>query len=113
MKEPLARLWTMFDYPCSKRLVAILREQVEPLRELGELRCSDSAADVPRSKAQRGRAGAAGEMNALDAGQSTLRGRNMNDLSRLDGSNRPPQFGEERSIECDLVALGMKNHNSK
>ena len=38
---------------------------------------------------------------------------NMNDLSRLDGSNRPPQFGEERSIERDLVALRMKNHDSK
>lgn len=37
-------------------------------------------------------------------------GRNMNDLSRLDGSNRPPQFREERPIERDLVSLRMKNH---
>jgi hypothetical protein len=46
VKEPLARLWAMFDYPCSKRLVAVLREQVEPLRGLGELRCSDSVAEL-------------------------------------------------------------------
>jgi len=44
LKEPLARVWEMFDYPCSKRLVAILEEQVEPLRELGELRCSEQVA---------------------------------------------------------------------
>lgn len=38
---------------------------------------------------------------------------NMNDLSRLDGRNRPPQFREEWPIERDFVALGVNNHNSK
>lgn len=38
---PLVRVWEIFDYPCGQRLVAVLREQVARLRQMGELRCSD------------------------------------------------------------------------
>lgn len=37
----------------------------------------------------------------------------MNDLTRPDGCDGSPQFGEEWSIECNLVALRMNNHDSK
>jgi hypothetical protein len=36
----------MFDYPCGQRLAPILREQVSALRELGELHCSDTVAEL-------------------------------------------------------------------
>lgn len=38
---------------------------------------------------------------------------NMNHLARPDGRNRVPQLREERSIERDLVALRVNNHDSK
>ena len=34
----------MFDFPCGQRLAAILREQVDLLRQLGELHCGDTVA---------------------------------------------------------------------
>ena len=37
----LVKLWEMFDYPCGQRLVSALRVEVERLRRLGELACSD------------------------------------------------------------------------
>lgn len=40
----LVELWEMFEYPCGQRLAPILRRQVERLRRLGELRCSDEVA---------------------------------------------------------------------
>ena len=44
VKASLAEVWEIFDYPCGQRLAAILREQVDPLRQLGELHCSDTVA---------------------------------------------------------------------
>lgn len=40
----LIAVWEMFEYPCGQRLAPILRRQVERLRRLGELRCSEEVA---------------------------------------------------------------------
>src|SRR4051794_31693277 len=40
----LVELWHMFE-PCGHRLTAVLREQVERLRELEELGCTDAGAE--------------------------------------------------------------------
>jgi hypothetical protein len=40
----LVAVWDIFEQPCGQRLAAILREQVDRLRGLGELRCSDEVA---------------------------------------------------------------------
>jgi len=41
----LTELWTLFDYPCGQRLVALLREQVPRLRQRGFWHRSDEVAD--------------------------------------------------------------------
>jgi hypothetical protein len=41
----LVEVWDIFEQPCGQRLAAVLREQVERLRGLGELRCSDAVAE--------------------------------------------------------------------
>jgi hypothetical protein len=46
VKAPLAQVWEIFDYPCGQRLAPILREQVDRLRALGELRCPDAVAEL-------------------------------------------------------------------
>lgn len=40
----LARLWEIFDYPCGQRLAPLLKTEVDRLRQLGELSCSDEVA---------------------------------------------------------------------
>jgi hypothetical protein len=40
----LVEIWDMFEQPCGQRLAWVLREQVDRLRQLGELRCSDVVA---------------------------------------------------------------------
>jgi hypothetical protein len=40
----LVKVWEIFDYPCGQRLAPALRQQVERLRQAGELRCSDEVA---------------------------------------------------------------------
>ena len=40
----LVKAWEIFDYPCGQRLAPALRAEVERLRKMGELRCSDSVA---------------------------------------------------------------------
>src|SRR5882724_4000832 len=40
----LVKVWEMFDYPCGQRLAPALEEQVERLRQAGELRCSAEVA---------------------------------------------------------------------
>ncbi len=40
----LVTIWEMFEYPCGQRLAPILRRQVERLRKLGELRCTEEVA---------------------------------------------------------------------
>ena len=46
VKAPLAQVWEIFDYPCGQRLAPILREQVNRLRALGELRCRQEVAGL-------------------------------------------------------------------
>ena len=46
LKAPLVRVWELFDFPCSQRLAPVLRAQVDRLRLLGELRCSDRVAEL-------------------------------------------------------------------
>ncbi len=41
----LVQVWEIFDYPSGQRLEAVLKAQVERLRQLGELRCSDQVAE--------------------------------------------------------------------
>ena len=40
----LVAIWEMFEYPCGQRLAPILRRQVDRLRRLGELRCTEEVA---------------------------------------------------------------------
>lgn len=46
VKAPLVRVWELFDYPCGQRLAPVLREQVDRLRGLGELQCSDAVGEL-------------------------------------------------------------------
>jgi hypothetical protein len=41
VKETLVKIWRIFDYPCGQRLEPLLKTEVEKLRKLGELDCSD------------------------------------------------------------------------
>jgi hypothetical protein len=41
----LVEVWDIFEQPCGQRLAVVLREQVERLREFGELRCSEAVAE--------------------------------------------------------------------
>jgi hypothetical protein len=41
----LVEAWDIFEQPCGQRLVAALRGELDRLRRLGELRCSDAVAD--------------------------------------------------------------------
>lgn len=45
VKVSLVKLWEIFDYPCGQRLKPLLETEVERLRELGGLFCSDEVAD--------------------------------------------------------------------
>lgn len=40
VKEALAQVWKIFDYPCGQRLAPLLKREVDRLRNLGELSCS-------------------------------------------------------------------------
>lgn len=41
----LIACWRIFDYPCGQRLKPVLKQEVERLRMLGELKCSEEVAD--------------------------------------------------------------------
>jgi hypothetical protein len=41
----LVEVWDIFEQPCGQRMVAVLRSELDRLRKLGELRCSDAVAD--------------------------------------------------------------------
>jgi hypothetical protein len=41
----LIMVWDIFEQPCGQRMVAVLRKQVNRLRQLGELRCSERVAE--------------------------------------------------------------------
>lgn len=45
VRAALARAWEIFDYPCGQRLQPLLEIEVNRLRKLGEIACSDTAAD--------------------------------------------------------------------
>jgi len=40
----LVKMWDIFEQPCGQRMVAVLPGELERLRELGEVRCSDAVA---------------------------------------------------------------------
>jgi hypothetical protein len=40
----LVEAWDIFEQPCGQRMVAVLRSELDRLRKLGELRCSDAVA---------------------------------------------------------------------
>ena len=41
----LIQVWDIFEQPCGQRMVAVLRRELDRLRRLGELRCSDAVAE--------------------------------------------------------------------
>ncbi len=41
----LVEVWDIFEQPCGQRMVAVLSSELDRLRKLGELRCSDALAD--------------------------------------------------------------------
>lgn len=45
VKAALARVWEIFDYPCGQRLEPLLETEIDRLRKLGELVCSNETAD--------------------------------------------------------------------
>jgi len=45
VQSALVEVWEIFDYPCGQRLEPALKQEVERLRKLGELRCSDRVAE--------------------------------------------------------------------
>ena len=45
VKVALVKCWEIFDYPCGQRLKPLLSQEVDRLRELAELRCSDEVVD--------------------------------------------------------------------
>jgi len=53
VKAALAKVWEMFGYPCGQRLAAILRAQVDSLRQLGELQCDDMVAGLLKKASPR------------------------------------------------------------
>jgi hypothetical protein len=40
----LVEIWDIFEQPCGQRMVAVLKSELDRLRQLGELRCSDAVA---------------------------------------------------------------------
>jgi hypothetical protein len=45
VKVALVKCWEIFDYPCGQRLKPLISQEVDRLRELAELRCSDEVVD--------------------------------------------------------------------
>jgi hypothetical protein len=45
VKEILVELWKVFDRPCGQRLKPLLKTEVDRLRELGEIFCSDEVVE--------------------------------------------------------------------
>lgn len=44
VKLALIHCWEIFDYPCGQRLEPLLKQEVDRLRSLGELKCSEEVA---------------------------------------------------------------------
>lgn len=45
VRAALAKVWEIFDHPCGQRLTPLLKGEVDRLRRLGELPCSDEVAE--------------------------------------------------------------------
>jgi len=41
VKPALVKVWEIFDYPCGQRLKPLISDELEKLRNLGEVSCSD------------------------------------------------------------------------
>ena len=41
----LVNIWEIFDYPCGQRLKPIIREELDRLRKLKEVKCSNKTAE--------------------------------------------------------------------
>lgn len=41
VKTTLAKIWEIFDYPCGQRLKPLIKDELEKLRNFGEISCSD------------------------------------------------------------------------
>ncbi|MDI6591925.1 MAG: hypothetical protein QME61_03260 [Patescibacteria group bacterium] len=44
VKVTLVQIWRIFDYPCGQRLKPLIQNELERLRSLGEINCSESIA---------------------------------------------------------------------
>ncbi len=44
IKPAMIQMWHTFDQPCGQRLKTLLKDEIERLRMLGELNCSDKTA---------------------------------------------------------------------
>lgn len=44
VKAPLVEVWKIFDYPCGQRLKSVLGTELDRLRNLGEVSCSEEVA---------------------------------------------------------------------
>ena len=45
IKPTLVKLWEIFDYPCGQRLKTLIKDELEKLRNLNEVFCSDIVAE--------------------------------------------------------------------
>ena len=87
----LVEVWEIFDYPCGQRLEPALKQEVERLREFGELRCSDAVAEQLRQIS-------AQTIDRLLAREKQVRGlrRNRNPgVQRLNWERVPVQVAAE------------------
>lgn len=45
VKTPLVELWKIFDLPCGQRLKPMVKDELDKLRKLGEVTCTDEVAE--------------------------------------------------------------------
>jgi hypothetical protein len=102
----LMEVWEIFDYPCGQRLEPALKQEVERLREFGELRCSDTVAEQLRRISAK-------SIDRLLAREKQVRGlrRNRNPgVQRLNWERVPVKVAADwdtqqiGNLQVDLVA---------
>ncbi|HEX3034955.1 MAG TPA: transposase [Thermodesulfobacteriota bacterium] len=98
VRAALVRCWEVFDYPCGQRLKPLLGQEVERLRELGELRCSDEVAQKLKT------------ISARTIDEKLRRQKEMEGLKRKHRQNRHPLLYQKipikLSYEQDRTHLG-------
>lgn len=98
VRAALVRCWEIFDYPCGQRLKPLLKEEVERLRRLGELRCCDEVAQKLRI------------ISARTIDEKLRRQKEMEGLKRKHRQNRHPLLYQKipikLSYEQDRTKLG-------